>query len=881
MTTRNFDALFQPRRIALLGASNRPGSVGAVLTRNLLDGGFPGALDFVNPRAEVIDGRTSFASIAALPATPDLAVIATPASTVPGLISELGARGCRAAVVITAGDAGFRKSVLNAAWPFGLRVMGPNCLGFLSPVCGINASFAQLTPKRGELALVTQSGAIATAMLDWAHGRGIGFSQVLSLGDMVDVDFGDALDYLALDSSTSAILLYVEQITHARKFMSAARIAARAKPVIVVKAGRSAGGAKAAQSHTGSLAGADNVYDAAFRRAGMLRVDALRDLFDAAQSLASGLRPSDSRLMIVTNGGGLGVLATDTLEQKGAQLAELSSAGREALNAVLPAGWSHANPVDIIGDASGARYAAALDIIAKETACDATLVMNCPTGVADNADCARAVADARVDGKPMLACWMGAASLEEPRRIFAAKGIPLYETPEDAVGAFVQLADFAHNQRALLETPAPTPDRPVEAVAKAQELIYAVLNDQRDLFSAAEAKELLALYGLEVAAARTAPDPAGAAREAAAIGGRLALKILSPDITHKSDVGGVALNLAPEDVQQAAEAMNARIKAKAPNARLAGFTIEAMIQRPRAQELLVGASVDPTFGPVIMFGHGGVAVEVIADTAIALPPLNSALARDLIRRTRVSRLLSGYRDRPAANLDAVCQALIAVSDLLANHPEIQELDINPLLADAGGAIAIDARVVVRRPSETDINRLAIAPYPAHIGQEIEIEGVSYSIRPLRPQDAPALLELGARTSASDIRLRFHGAVRVDDALGAARLSQLDYDREMALAAIDSAGAIAGVARVHFDPQIETGEFAILVRSDLQRHGLGRALLSALMDYARGRGAASITGDILPGNTAMLALANELGAEISLSAEATKRATFTLNSAAGG
>ncbi|MBX3510160.1 MAG: bifunctional acetate--CoA ligase family protein/GNAT family N-acetyltransferase [Hyphomonadaceae bacterium] len=862
MTTRNFDALFSPRSIALVGASAREGSVGAVTARNLLAGGFSGDLAFVNPNRARIGGQLAVASVEELSNAPDLAVIATPSASVPAIIGALADRGCRAAVIISAGDRAFRANVLQAARPRAMRILGPNCLGFISPVAGVNASFAQLTPKRGKLALVTQSGAIATAILDWAYGRGIGFSHILSMGDMLDVDFGDALDYLALDSATSAILLYVEQITSARKFMSAARMASRAKPVIVVKAGRSAGGARAAQSHTGALAGADNVYDAAFHRAGMLRVDSLGELFDAAEVLASGIRPNGDRLMIVTNGGGLGVLAADALEARGAQLAQLSEAGKAALDATLPAIWSRSNPVDILGDAGGARYASALGIVAQEPQSNGTLVMNCPTGVADNTECAQAAADARKPGKPMLACWMGEASLEAPRRIFADAGIPLFTAPEDAVRAFVHLVRFSENQRALLETPAPDPRRPSAGVEHVRRLITGALSDSRILLSAAEAKEVLSAYGLTVAAARTAPDPEGAAREAATIGAAVALKILSPDVSHKSDVGGVALNLAPNEVEAAANAMLKRVQEKAPRAHITGFTIEAMISKPQAQELIIGASVDPTFGAVILFGHGGVGVEVIADTAIGIAPLNSALARQLIKRTRVARLLDTYRDRPAADLDSVVEALIVVSDLMVNHPEIVELDINPLLVDAAGAVALDARIVVRAPEHAAPQRLAIAPYPSAWERSIVLhDGSTRKVRPLRPDDAPALMRMGARSTPNDIRLRFHGAVRTDDPLGAARLCQLDYDREMALASFAADGEASAVARVHFDPQIEHGEFAIIVRSDLQRRGLGRAMLALLLDYARSRGATTLSGDVLAENKPMQVLARALGAEI--------------------
>lgn len=880
MTIRNFEALFHPRAIALIGASNREGAVGEVLARNLLSSGFAGELMFVNPHEDAIAGVKAYGDVAALPHAPDLAIIATPASTVAPLIADLGARGCRAAIVISAGDATFRQSVLQASAPHLMRIMGPNCLGFLSPGAGINASFAQLTPKAGAIALVTQSGAIATSLLDWAAGRGLGFSHVLSLGDMADIDFGDALDYLALDPATKAILLYVEQITSARKFMSAARIAARMKPVIVVKSGRSKSGAAAAASHTGALAGSDAVYDAAFRRAGMLRVDTLRDLFDAVETLASGLRPAGDRLMIVSNGGGLGVLAADALEANHGRLAPLSGNARSALDAVLPPQWSHANPVDILGDAHGQRYEDALAILATDSESDALLVMNCPTGVADNADAARAAARVHqaYPHMPMLACWAGGAHLTEPQTILAAAALPTFDAPEEAVRAFTQLVDYARNQRALLETPALAPERAPGAPARVDAIINAARGAGRTLLSEAEAKEVLAAYDIAVTPTSIAKDPAEAARAALGFGGRIALKILSRDISHKTDAGGVMLSLAPADVEAAAKKMLTLVAAARPDAHIDGFTVQPMIERPHTEELILGASVDPTFGPVLLFGQGGVAVEIIADRVMALPPLNSTLARDLITRTRVARLLAGYRDREPADLGAIAAALASLSDLIVNHPDILELDINPLLADANGVIALDARIVIasKRGARAP---LAIRPYPAALSHQVQLaDGACLQVRALAPSDATLLLEMGQRTSPQDLRLRFHGAVRTDSIEGAARLCQLDYDREMALAAFAPDGAIAGVARISFDPQFETGEFAIIVRSDLQMRGIGRALLTDILDYAKSRGVRTAWGDVLPDNAGMLAFVRELGARVDSSAGG-QRVVFILTASA--
>lgn len=863
MTTRNLRALFSPSSIALIGASRDDHAVGNVVARNLLAGNFSGRIMLVNPRAEMVRGHPCFASVLDLPESPDLAVVTTPPSAAISTIEALGARGCRAAVVITAGfDAAGKQALLDAARPHLMRILGPNGLGFLSPVHGINASFSHLMPLPGGLALLSQSGAIATSIIDWAHGRGIGFSHVLSMGDMADIDFGDLLDFLTMDAATRAILIYAESITSARKFMSAARIAARAKPVIFVKAGRSAAGARAATSHTGALAGADEVYDAAFRRAGMLRVMTLRDLFDAAETLDSGLRVTGDRLSILTNGGGLGVLAADALEAGGGRLATLSEVARADLDTALPPTWSGANPIDIIGDADGARYEAALDIAVRDESSDAVLVMNCPTGVADSADAAAAalrVKDRR-PGRAMLGCWMGEATAAAVRRNLSEAGLPTYETPDEAVRAFLRLREYNRNQQALYETPARTlVERQQGARDRARILVNSVIEQDRTILTEPEAKAVLSAYGVPVVQTLTAGSAEEAAAAAAVIDGPVALKILSRQITHKSDVGGVRLNLeGPEAVRKAAQEMLIAVRHRVPEAEIDGFTVQQMAVRPRAQELLLGAVIDPTFGPCILFGHGGVATETIADRIIGLPPLNSVLAGDMIDRTRVSRLLAGYRDRRAADRDAIISVLIALSDLMIDLPQVAELDINPLLADSEGVIALDARVVVRPPS-IGSSPLAIRPWPQELSNETAIQGRQVRIRPIRPDDADRLMAFAARTRAEHIQLRFHGAVAAINPATAARLCQIDYDREMVLVAEEPDGAVTGVVRLVFDPDFESAECAIIVRSDAQGHGLGQALLNQALDYARGRGALRVWGDVMSDNTATLDLARRLGA----------------------
>jgi acetyltransferase len=878
MTIRNLDAIFRPSSIALIGASRRPRSIGQVLARNLFGGGFQGPVMPVNPHETSIESTLAYASVAALPVAPDLAVIATPPATVPGLIAELGARGTRAAVVVTAGfgedsqagsgsGAALRQAMLDAARPHLLRIVGPNCLGIMAPHHGVNAGFAHLRPLAGDIAFVSQSGAVVTAVLDWATHRGIGFSHVVSLGDMADVDFGDMLDWLAHDRSTRAILLYIEAVTYARKFMSAGRAAARSKPVIVLKVGRNEAAARAAASHTGALAGSDAVYDAAIRRAGMLRVFDLQELFDAVETLASGLRLTGERLAILSNGGGIGVLATEALVDEGGVMAELAPETIARLDAVLPSTWSRGNPVDIIGDAPGSRYADALSVLLADPAQDATLVLNCPTAVADPLEAAQAVvgtlaaADAR--HRPVLTNWLGEGAAAEARRLFAQHRIPSYGTPGQAARAFMHLVRYRRNQEALRETPPAVPESSAPDTRTARTVIAAALADGRSILTEPEAKAVLEAYGIPTVRTRTAADPEAAAAAAAALGGPIALKILSPDITHKTDLGGVRLNLAgPDAVRDAAVAMVDAIRVAAPTTRLAGFTVQDMVQRPDAHELILGIAEDRLFGPTILFGHGGTGVEVVHDSAVALPPLNVALAHELMGRTRVWRLLQGYRARPPADIQAIAAALVTLSQLAADLSEVVELDINPLLADAEGVIALDARIRVRPPLPAGTPRLAIRPYPQRLAKEVALaDGRKVLLRPIRPEDEPQLQDMLARSSADDIRLRFFSPLKQLTHESAARLTQIDYDRAMTLVAEgreDGRPTMLGLVGIIADPDNDTAEYGIMVRSDLKGQGLGYLLMTEILAYARARGLQRMVGDVLRENRTMLQMAAELG-----------------------
>ncbi len=855
----------------MVGASDRPHSVGATIMKNLTSGTFRGRVLPVNPNHAHVAGLRAAPNVAALETTPELAVVCSPPSTVPEVIGALGARGCKAAIVITGGLSALTladgrsaaQAMLDAARPHLLRILGPNCVGLLAPGIGLNASFAHTDSLPGKLAFVSQSGALATTILDWGKARGIGFSCFVSLGDSADVDFGDLLDYLGADPNTSAILMYMESIKAARKFMSAARAAARAKPVIVVKAGRNREGARAAASHTGALAGSDEIVDAALRRAGILRVDTTEELFNAAETLARIAPIRGRRLLIVTNGGGAAVLATDALIAGGGSLAPLPDDACTQLDEFLTPTWSRANPIDIIGDAPVERYVRTLQTLAQTSDADAILLMHAPTAIVPSEAIARACIPAiKACGKNVLTVWLGAEAVRSSRALFAQEGVATYETPEEAVRAFLHLADYRRSQDLLLQIP-PALSKDVRCdAAAAAGIIASALESGAQLLSEPQAKALLAAYGIPVVRTGVARDTEQAVTLAAAIGYPVALKILSQDITHKSDVGGVALHLDDaQELRTAAQNMLKRVAARAPQARIEGFTVQQMAERGADQELILGCSVDPIFGPVIMFGQGGTAVEVVRDRAFALPPLNAAVAKDLVGRTRVAKLLAGYRDVPAADEDALLRTLVALSQLVCDHPQIEELDINPLLASQRGVIALDARVRVAPATASGDARLAIRPYPQQLEESARFGAQQVLLRPIRPEDAAAHGAFLAQLAPEDTYFRFFQVIRAWPPAQLARLTQIDYDREMAFVAVQGSGAqaqILGVARAVADPDNVRAEFAIIVRSDLKGQGLGRQLMQKLIHYCRERGTRELYGYVLAENRRMSALAKSLG-----------------------
>jgi acetyltransferase len=886
MSTYRLDKLLRPQSVVVIGASPRATSPGHAVLRNLKAAGFPGPIGLVNPHYDEIAGIAAVKSFAELPHVPDLVVIAAPPSALPSLVATAGQAGSCAAVIITAGLGHGRGSLAEAcaqaARATGLRLVGPNCLGVVAPSARLNASFAASMPRSGDLALISQSGAIAAGLIEWAAVRSIGFSAVVSLGDQIDVDLGDLLDFFAFDGHTRAILLYIESVKDARKFMSAARAAARVKPVVVVKAGRHAQGAKAAQTHTGALAGSDSVYDAAFRRAGLLRVIDLDELFAAAETLGR-LRPhAGKRLAILTDGGGIGVLAVDELADLGGTLAEISAETTQRLDAVLPPIWSRGNPVDIAGDADGARYAAACDALLDDPGSDAILVMNVPTALASAGEAAQAVVasvqahrSAVLQPKPVLAVWLGGTGPDFA--VFEQAGIPQYATEADAVRGFMHLVRYREAIDALMATPPSLPEDFAPDTAVARAIVGRIIADGRTWLDPLEIARLLACYSIPivpVALARNVDEAAAAAAPFFAKDLTVVAKILSPDIIHKSEVGGVRLNLNSERaVREAVTDILARAHGVKPHAQITGVTICPMVVRPKARELIIGIADDPTFGPVIVFGHGGTAVEVINDKALALPPLDINLARALIARTHVSRQLKAYRNVPAADENALALLVVKVAQLAADVPEIRELDLNPVLAYENGMIAVDGRVAVAPVDQSCRGlrghpRFAIRPYPKEWERRAALrDGTNVLLRPIRPEDELLYGPFFAGVTQGDLRLRFFAPVKTLSHTFVARFTQIDYARAMAFVAIEQAtGAMLGVVRLHSDADYESGEYAILLRSDLKGRGLGWLLMQVIIEYARSEGLKRIEGQVLSENRTMLDMCRELGFVIKADAE---------------
>jgi len=827
----------------------------------------------VTRRFDSVGGVLAYKNVSSLPRTPDLAIVGTPPEPVPGLISELGQRGTRAAIVLTAGMSrgpqeegrATIQAMLDAAKPYGLRILGPNSLGILVPGIGLNASFSHQAALPGRIAFVSQSGGMCTGVLDWARAKGIGFSHFIALGECADVGFAEVLDYLSMDPSNRAILLYMESLSQPRRFISAARAAARNKPVLVIKSARTPEALSEITVSAGAELGSDEVYDAAFRRAGMLRVFDTDELFAGVETLArAGTLRSDD-LTIMTNGGGISIMVVDALIEGGGSLVSLSPETTSRLAAVLPPCGSSRNPVDMLGDATGERYAEVLGVLRGAKEVDTLLVMHTPTAVTSSVAIAQAVIEvARKAPGNILTCWVGEEAAAPARELFAKAGIPSYESPGIAVRAFLHRVHHRRNQELLIQTPRSIPVEFIPSMDAARNAVRRVLGQDRQVMSDPEAKAVLAAYGVPTVPTRLADTPERAVRVAETIGFPVAVKLLSSDVVNRLDVGGVVLDLdTAQAVREAAQRIAARLHGQYPEARLEGFSVQKMVQGPMAHELTVGVTTDPVFGPVMVFGQGGSAADVIGDTAVALPPLNLHLARELMSRTRIYRVLRGYRGHKAADLEAISLTLVKISQIIIDIPEIVEVSINPLFADERGVLAVETRIKLQENPPAPGERLAIRPYPQELEEDFTLEGGQVvRLRPIRPEDEPEHLGLFSRLSPEDIRLRFFGPVGKLTHRAMVRFTQIDYDREMAFIAIarDASGKVEtlGEVRAMADPDNMTAEYSIIVGSDVQRLGLGRKLLEKMIDYCRSRGTRRLVGPVLRSNHVMLALIGALG-----------------------
>ncbi|MEI7744800.1 MAG: bifunctional acetate--CoA ligase family protein/GNAT family N-acetyltransferase, partial [Chloroflexota bacterium] len=872
------DAIFHPRSIAVVGATEKEGSVGRTILWNLLSSPFGGTVYPVNPTRPAILGVKAYPSIGAIPDPVDLAVIVTPAKSAPGLVEECGQAGIKGVIIISAGfkeigpeGVELERLVLEAARRHGIRVVGPNCLGVMNPVDRMNATFAAGIARPGRVGFISQSGALLTAILDWAAHENVGFSSIVSLGSMLDVGWGDVIDYLGDDPNTDSIVIYMETIGDARAFLSAAREVALTKPIIVIKPGRTAQAAKAAASHTGSLTGSDDVLDAAFRRAGVLRVEKISELFQISEILAKQPRPKGRKLSIVTNAGGPGVLATDSLIGGGGELTEISPETMEALNAVLPAVWSHNNPIDIIGDAPPHRYAKALEIAAADPEADGLLVVLTPQAMTDPTATAHAlVRHAHIEGKPVLASWMGGDEVEEGARILRDAGIPTFAYPDTACNLFNFLWRYDDNLKSLYETPRlPVAPERGEFREEVDRIIAAVTAEGRTLLTEYESKKVLAAYGIPITDTELAATPDEAVAAAGQIGYPVVAKLLSRTITHKTDVGGVVLNLrTPDAVREAFEKIQASVAEKVGAEHFEGVTIQPMINWS-GYELIVGSSPDSQFGPVLLFGMGGQLVEVFKDRALALPPLNMNLAKHLIDETRIAEALKGVRGRKPIDKDILAALLVRFSELVAEQPRIAEIDINPLLASPERVIALDARVVLH-PAEiadADLPRLAIRPYPHEYERDaITLDGLPLTVRPVRPEDEPAVVKFHGGLTAMTVVARYGTNRPLSERTDHERLTRIcfaDYDRQFALVAEiaapgESEGDIIGMARMNRVHATEDRHLTMVVADAWQRRGVGASLVRAAIAVARGEGVAHVVSELKRENLGMRELLTDEG-----------------------
>ncbi|EIC23408.1 bifunctional acetate--CoA ligase family protein/GNAT family N-acetyltransferase [Thiorhodovibrio frisius] len=873
MRLSDVDQLFVPSAVAVFGASDREGSVAGMVFRNLLAGGFKGGCYPINPKYEKVAGERCYPDLAALDKHVELALIATPADKVAGILDQCGEAGVRAAVVHSAGFAergergvALQEKLVEAARRNRIRVLGPNCLGVMRPAHGLNATFGHEQALSGHVALVSQSGAVCTAMLDWAGPRRIGYSAVVSLGAAADVDFGDVLDYLALDSQTHSILLYVEGIRDARRFMSGLRAAARLKPVVVVKTGRHPAGSRAVKSHTGAWVGSSEVFRAVMERGGAVQVDSLDQLFAAAQVFGAGRRIAGNRMAIVTNGGGPGVLAADRAVELGLSLATLSDETRAELEKLLPEHWSHGNPIDVIGDAPAARYGAALRLCLADTNVDGVLAILAPLASVDPTAVAREVIEAAAKTrKPVLACWMGGTRVAEAHGLFSEHGVPHYDLPEVAAEALSFLGRQQRNQKLLMQSPGPLSQQLTPDVEGARLIIEGVMAEGRKTLGTIEAKAILAAFRIPTTQTVLARSPNEALIAAEALSFPVVMKINSPDIRYKSDVDGVRLNLTDaQSVRRAYGELTDRARSLRPEAHIEGVTVEHMVPSRAARELMVRVVRDPIFGPVISFGAGGTDTDVLADRALGLPPLNAFIVQTMIEHTRVARLMGAFGNMPPMNRQALARILQRVSEMVCELAEVIELEINPLIGNDLDVIAVDARIqVAYRPPQMPVyGHMAIHPYPQHLIERVPLpDGADLTIRPIRPEDAQMEQDFVRGLSEQTKYFRFMQAIKELTPEMLVRFTQIDYDREMALigVVVDQGQEVeVGVARYMSRPGGDTCEFAIVVSDAWRNRGIGARLMRSLMANARAKGLRIMDGEVLSANTRMLALVKSLG-----------------------
>ena len=881
-TRRPLDPIFSPKSVAVIGATENVGSVGRTILDNLIKGNFPGKIFPVNPKRDTVLGVKAYPSITAVPETPDLAVIITPPPTVPGIVRDCGAKGVKGVIIISAGfkeigpvGVELERQVLEEATKAGIRIVGPNCLGVMVPGNKFNATFAADMAKPGSVGFISQSGALCTAILDWSLKENVGFSAFVSLGSMLDIGWGDLISHLGDDPNTKSIVIYMESIGDARSFLSAAREVALTKPIIVIKPGRTDAAAKAAASHTGSLTGSDEVLQAAFQRVGVLRVDTISELFDMAEVLAKQPRPKGPRLTIVTNAGGPSVIATDMLIGSGAQLAELSAETMAAFNAILPPTWSHNNPVDIIGDAKPELYAKSLEIASKDPNTDGMLVILTPQAMTDptaTAECLKPYA--HIPNKPVIASWMGADIVAKGEDILNAADIPTFKYPDRAAKAFYYMWNSSENLRSLYETPpmAPEDERGEIDRDKAAAIISEVRKSGRTLLTEFESKKLLAAYGIPTVETHIATTESDAVKQAARLGFPVVLKLHSETITHKTDVGGVQLNLRTASaVRQAYKAIESSCAKKAGKEHFQGVTVQPMIKLD-GYEIIIGSSIDPQFGPVLLFGTGGQLVEVFKDRALGLPPLNATLARRMMERTKIYTALKGVRGRKSANLAAIEQLLVRFSQLVVEQPWIAEIDINPLLVSAERIFALDGRVVLH-PLDTPENKLpksAIRPYPNQYATQWKTKNKApLLIRPIKPEDEPLMVKFHETLSEESVYNRYFSALKLSQRIAHERLTRIcfnDYDREIALVAELKVAKgeekkILGVGRLSKQHALGEAEFAVLVSDEWHEQGLGTELLKRLIEIGRDEKLTKLSGQVLADNHEMHHICRKVGFKV--------------------